>query len=122
MRNPLPFLALLAAACSGESALTPNTADVEQSKHRDQPRAAPSAMSLRTTLAAGDIHTCALDTRGTAYCWGQNAEGQLGDGSTVARSVPKRVATSLRFVSITAGGPHSCGLTDTGIAYCWGGK
>ena len=121
MRNPLPFLALLGVACSGESALTPTTANVEQSRRRDERWASPSATSLRTTLAAGDIHTCGLDIRGAAYCCGpEHQRVRLGDGSTVTRSVPTRVATSLRFISITAGGPHSCGLTAIGIAYCWG--
>ncbi len=42
-------------------------------------------------LSAGDAHTCGLTTDGTAYCWGYNTVGQLGDGSTNQRHTPVRV-------------------------------
>ncbi len=40
------------------------------------------------TIAAGGTHTCAIATDGLAYCWGGNGAGQLGDGTTTARSTP----------------------------------
>jgi alpha-tubulin suppressor-like RCC1 family protein len=42
-------------------------------------------------LTAGERHTCALNGSRVAYCWGLNAEGQLGDGTTTSRSVPTAV-------------------------------
>jgi alpha-tubulin suppressor-like RCC1 family protein len=33
-----------------------------------------------THLAAGDNHTCGIDTTGSAWCWGADSAGQLGDG------------------------------------------
>jgi hypothetical protein len=71
-------------------------------------------------ISSGWAHTCAMDSAGRAYCWGDNAVGQLGDGSTTTRSAPAPVGGDLRFTQITTGGDHSCGLTDQGIAYCWG--
>jgi alpha-tubulin suppressor-like RCC1 family protein len=73
-----------------------------------------------TQLAGGGAHTCALTSDGTAHCWGDNADGQLGDNSTTDRTAPVPVATLLKFVSIDAGAAHTCALTSTGAAHCWG--
>lgn len=48
-------------------------------------------------LSAGAYHTCGITTGGEAYCWGRNAEGQLGNGSTSSSSVPHKVAGDLIF-------------------------
>ena len=73
-------------------------------------------------VSAGGGHTCALASSGSAYCWGENPYGGLGDGSTTARMAPVRVAapSGVTFSSISVGDEHSCGLTAAGIAYCWG--
>ncbi|HET9985397.1 MAG TPA: hypothetical protein VFQ38_17480 [Longimicrobiales bacterium] len=43
-------------------------------------------------VSAGTLHTCALAADGAAYCWGFAGFGQLGSGSTLASTVPVRVA------------------------------
>lgn len=77
-------------------------------------------------LSAGGAHTCGL-TSGpaagyTAYCWGNNAHGQLGNGSTANNGVPVAVSGGLAFSEVSAGSTHTCGVTPTGAAYCWGGN
>ncbi len=72
-------------------------------------------------VTVGAAHGCAQgDPNGTAYCWGGNAEGQLGNGSLVSSSVPVAVQTSLRFLAIDAGGEFTCGWTAARATYCWG--
>ena len=88
-------------------------------------RASPTAVSGGGTfdrISAGGSYTCATNTiLGSAWCWGSNAYGQLGDGSTTNRTTPTAVAGGLAFSQVNAGdGSHSCGLTTTGAAYCWG--
>ena len=41
-----------------------------------------------TKLAGGGAHTCGLTGDGSAYCWGKNDRGQLGDNSTTNRNAP----------------------------------
>jgi alpha-tubulin suppressor-like RCC1 family protein len=71
-------------------------------------------------VVAGLLHSCGLLTDGTAYCWGYNDYGQLGDGSRTSQVYPQPVAGSVRFTMLTAGGGHTCGLATSGAAYCWG--
>lgn len=71
-------------------------------------------------ISAALSHTCALDQRGFAWCWGSNYTGQLGDGSWTSRSVPVAVAGGLRFSTIATGDAHTCAVTVDGEGYCWG--
>jgi alpha-tubulin suppressor-like RCC1 family protein len=73
-----------------------------------------------TALSSGFGQTCGLTSDGTAYCWGGNRYGGLGDGSTTNRATPVPVVGGITFASLIAGwGNHSCGVTSGGGAYCW---
>jgi alpha-tubulin suppressor-like RCC1 family protein len=88
-------------------------------------RRVPSAVAGEhkfASLSAGGAHACGVTTSGIAYCWGENDEGQLGDGTTKASEVPVRVASDARFRSVTTGFAHTCGLAVDGRAYCWGAR
>jgi alpha-tubulin suppressor-like RCC1 family protein len=71
-------------------------------------------------LSAGDVHTCGVTGRNRAYCWGNNRNGALGDGSTTNRTVPVAVASGMLFLQITAGTNHSCAINIGYRAFCWG--
>ena len=81
-----------------------------------------------THLSAGANHTCGITPALEAYCWGQNATGQLGDGTTQQRTNPLPVAGNVRFVMIATSpvtdvsGNFTCALATSGQAYCWGGN
>ena len=70
----------------------------------------------------GEKHTCAIDVEGTAWCWGGNRFGQLGDGTNERRSRPVRVRGGHTFDSISLGSSHTCAVDTAGAAWCWGGN
>lgn len=72
-----------------------------------------------TSIAAGNDFTCGL-VGAQAYCWGWNAQGELGVGTYDELYTPAPVAGELQFSMIDAGAYHTCGVTPDGAAYCWG--
>ena len=83
-----------------------------------------------TSLAVGDLHTCAVLDNSTVKCWGFNDFGQLGYGDTVERgdgpgemgnSLPTvDLGTSRTATVLTAGSGHTCALLDDDTVKCWG--
>ncbi len=78
-------------------------------------------------LATGYAHSCALLAVGTVKCWGSNADGALGDGTTTDRHAPVTVRASSGTTSalsgvsaIAAGDMHTCALLAVGTVRCWG--
>ena len=71
-------------------------------------------------LAAGAVHSCALDDVGQVYCWGSNARGQLGQGDRVSRAVPTKVTLPEPATQISTKFGHSCALLINADLYCWG--
>ncbi len=71
-------------------------------------------------VTAGAAHACGLTAGGNAYCWGANADGELGTGNNTSTAAPTAVSTSVLFASLVAGTNFTCGLDMTGNAYCWG--
>ncbi|MGB7964104.1 MAG: DUF2510 domain-containing protein [Propionicimonas sp.] len=65
-------------------------------------------------------YTCALDTAGSAWCWGEDDSGQLADGDTSGSTkfTPVPVAGGHTFLTITDSGQAWCALDDSGSAYC----
>ncbi len=68
-------------------------------------------------------HVCGIRTNGTLWCWGANADGQLGIGSTDAKLHPTQVAGSWNSIDTSNDGPggYSCGIKADQTLWCWGG-
>ncbi len=80
-------------------------------------------------ISSGLRHTCGLTTSGAVFCWGQNADLQLGRGPSTgtgaASGTPVQVSggelpAGVSFTAISAGSNHSCAVGSDGFAYCWG--
>ena len=93
---------------------------------------APSSTAIdlgtgRTAVAvsAGQYHTCAILDNGDLKCWGQDSQGQLGDGgSNTNTNAPSSTAIDLgtgrTAVAVSAGHYHTCAILDNGDEKCWG--
>ena len=74
-------------------------------------------------ISSGKEHACAILDDGSVVCWGRNNIGQLGDGTTIDRSVPTQTSSlgvGRTAVSIAAGTTHTCAILDDGSVSCWG--
>lgn len=78
-----------------------------------------AAPATAGTLAAGDFHTCAVES-GKVVCWGDNRQGQLGDGSQVQRALAVTVPGLTDAVSVATGKNHTCAIRKGGAVACWG--
>ncbi len=71
-------------------------------------------------IAAGGRHSCALMKAGAVECWGDNAHGELGDGTRTRRSKPVAVRGLHGVRAVAAGEAFACALTGSGRVECWG--
>ena len=76
-------------------------------------------------IAAGAQHTCAILDDNSVRCWGSNAFGQLGSGTSgmvtdPSTANPVDLGTGRTAVAITAGDYYTCAILDDGSVECWG--
>ena len=92
-----------------------------------------------TTVDVGEssiglTHVCALSSAGAVDCWGDDGDGQLGNGTVAGLEVCEDgdaecsytplavIGLSSGVAAITSGGGDTCALTSAGAVYCWGGN
>lgn len=88
------------------------------------PVAVAGGHKFRTLSAGGVIENgtmCGIASDGTAWCWGSNDWGKLGDGTLVASSsIPVAVQAGASFAGVTPGIGFTCAVTTSGGLWCWG--
>jgi alpha-tubulin suppressor-like RCC1 family protein len=77
-----------------------------------------------TAIGVGEDYSCALvsdDAGGDVLCWGANASGQLGNGSTNPSPTPVQVQGATGATILAVGGGHACAsAVNLGGILCWG--
>jgi len=81
----------------------------------------PINISDVVEIAAGSNYSVALKSDGTVWAWGDNGEGQLGDGTTAKyRNVPVRTLNISDVIAIATGAEHTVALKNDGTVWAWG--
>ena len=65
-------------------------------------------------------HSLALNTKGELYAWGNNLEGELGDGTRMTRNSPTRIGTASDWKSVSAGWGYNLAVNTKNELYAWG--
>jgi alpha-tubulin suppressor-like RCC1 family protein len=72
-------------------------------------------------VSAGYRHSLGVRTNGTAWGWGMNSQGQLGNNNAIIRSSPVSIVGGFTdWCQVSAGGAHSLGVRSNGTAWAWG--
>ena len=77
-------------------------------------------------LSPGFFHSVAHRHDGTAWSWGRNVYGRLGDGTTATSRRPIQVRDAggddylTNVAGVGAGGEYSAAFTLDGVAWAWG--
>jgi alpha-tubulin suppressor-like RCC1 family protein len=73
-------------------------------------------------MRGGGGHACEVRQNGVVVCWGAGADGQLGDGTTLSRSIPVALAPDALGAArdLALGARHSCALLKDRSVWCWG--
>jgi alpha-tubulin suppressor-like RCC1 family protein len=94
---------------------------------RDTPVRVPLPRPVRSASMGGSLadngQTMALLAGGALWEWGAGKVGQLGDGATVDRPRPFRLAEphGVRFVTVSSGGQTDYAIDQRGRLWSWGG-
>lgn len=73
-------------------------------------------------------NSCAIDIDGEGYCWGDNTQGQFGNGTTTNSNYPTKIIkggssaipVGDKLIDIAVGSLYTCALDEHGKAFCWG--
>jgi len=83
------------------------------------PKYVPGSRGI-VAVAAGARHSIAMAGDGTVWTWGNNADGELGDGTNQSSHDPVQVAHLSNVQAIAAGPAYTVALRSDGTVWAWG--
>lgn len=79
-----------------------------------------TTVSSWSTVSAGGHHSLALDANATLWTWGDNTQGQLGDGSNLSSRIGTKVQSTKQWSMMSAGYDHSVAIDSDHSLWSWG--
>ncbi|MCL2843640.1 MAG: S-layer homology domain-containing protein [Oscillospiraceae bacterium] len=79
-----------------------------------------SGFTTEPVIAAGARHSAAIRNDGTVWTWGNNENGQLGDGTRNIRNRPVQVLGLSNMIDVAVGDGFTIALRDDGTIWSWG--
>jgi alpha-tubulin suppressor-like RCC1 family protein len=80
-----------------------------------------AAFDHAVEVGVGDSGACARRDDGTVWCWGGNADGQVGNGTNSSTFNPVQVGLATAAIHLGVGNTHTCAaLADGHHVQCWG--
>ena len=79
-----------------------------------------AAVGRWSELAVGSGYTIGVRANGALWAWGSNADGQLGDGTTIDRTIPEQIGTATNWATVVAGAGHTVAVRTDGTLWAWG--
>jgi alpha-tubulin suppressor-like RCC1 family protein len=101
---------------NGEGNLGLGTSDQNSHTTPQQISSLAGALSIRV----GSRTSAALKSNGTVASWGENTNGEIGDGTTTNRSSPTQAKNLTNVDSIAEGSQHSLAQKSDGTLWAWG--
>jgi hypothetical protein len=95
-------------------------ADDVTRRHPNEDRHDVPQLSGAAEVAVGLGFRCTVGADRKAYCWGDNSEGELGDGTTQAHATPAPVRDVDDVDRLVADRRAACALRHDGSVWCWG--
>ena len=80
-------------------------------------------ISDAVSVSANGEHSCAVHATGEVSCWGDNWEGEFGNGESgpgIQSAVPVKASGVADAVAVASGYNHTCALREGGKVSCWG--
>lgn len=73
-----------------------------------------------TSLGGGENWSFAIKSSGLLHAWGENSQGNLGDGTTTARAFSVQIGSDQWSMLARGGLYHSLGIKFNGTLWAWG--
>jgi alpha-tubulin suppressor-like RCC1 family protein len=79
-----------------------------------------SGLSNVSYVSAGSTHSLAIKSDGTVWAWGNNTDGQFGDGTTTSHTTPVQILGLSNVKVVEADEQHSFAIKNDGTLWAWG--